>query len=243
METKNCSTCHQQKPLSEFNRHKLCAGGFNTKCKLCVKSYKRDHYEKNKAVLAEKCAAYYRDNRESIINRTRAYYEKNKDLILQKSRENYPAIADKKRQSARNYRNANRQRIIIAGRTYYKKNRQAISEMRKQSRGKQREKEREYWLKNRVSVLAKNANQRARKRNAPGRYTAADVNHMITMQKSCCAVCRTRLSGNYHVDHIVALANGGTNDKTNLQILCPQCNMSKSARDPVEFMQSRGYLL
>jgi hypothetical protein len=28
-----------------------------------------------------------------------------------------------------------------------------------------------------------------------------------------------------------------------LQILCPECNMKKAAKDPVEFMQSIGKLL
>lgn len=39
------------------------------------------------------------------------------------------------------------------------------------------------------------------------------------------------------------LARGGTNQRTNLQLLCPPCNLSKSAKDPIDFMQSRGFLL
>lgn len=35
---------------------------------------------------------------------------------------------------------------------------------------------------------------------------------------------------NLHVDHIVPLACGGSNDATNLQVLCGACNMSKGAR-------------
>ena len=34
----------------------------------------------------------------------------------------------------------------------------------------------------------------------------------------------------YHVDHIRALADGGANDRTNLQLLCPTCNIKKGAR-------------
>lgn len=47
----------------------------------------------------------------------------------------------------------------------------------------------------------------------------------------------------YHVDHIQPLALGGSNDKTNLQLLCPTCNTKKSAKHPIDFMQSRGLLL
>jgi 5-methylcytosine-specific restriction enzyme A len=36
-----------------------------------------------------------------------------------------------------------------------------------------------------------------------------------------------------HIDHIIPLAKGGTNDLSNLHTLCQQCNLSKSDRlDP-----------
>jgi 5-methylcytosine-specific restriction endonuclease McrA len=33
-----------------------------------------------------------------------------------------------------------------------------------------------------------------------------------------------------HYDHIVPLAEGGTNDPTNFQLLCGQCNLKKGKR-------------
>ena len=30
----------------------------------------------------------------------------------------------------------------------------------------------------------------------------------------------------HHVVHIIALSNGGTNDKTNLRPICEQCNLT-----------------
>ena len=47
----------------------------------------------------------------------------------------------------------------------------------------------------------------------------------------------------HHVDHIVPLAKGGQHVASNIQILCPTCNVRKSAKDPIDFMQSRGFLL
>ena len=39
--------------------------------------------------------------------------------------------------------------------------------------------------------------------------------------------------GKFHLDHIVALANGGTNDLTNIQLLCTACHgdETKSEKD------------
>jgi 5-methylcytosine-specific restriction endonuclease McrA len=47
-----------------------------------------------------------------------------------------------------------------------------------------------------------------------------------------CMKCGTRVSDkNFHVDHIVALANGGAEwDLDNLELSCPLCNLSKGAK-------------
>src|SRR5436853_3004298 len=51
--------------------------------------------------------------------------------------------------------------------------------------------------------------------------------------KGCCAVCLKDLSGLlktvYHdaIDHIVPLNLGGTNDITNFQLICQDCNLKK----------------
>jgi hypothetical protein len=53
---------------------------------------------------------------------------------------------------------------------------------------------------------------------------------MAAMQRAggSCAYCRT--TERLEIDHIVALANGGANDDSNLQVLCRVCNARKGAR-------------
>lgn len=84
---------------------------------------------------------------------------------------------------------------------------------------------------------------RARRKNAPGSHTAEDIIDIHKMQRGKCACCKRRLNRKYHVDHIVAIAKGGSNARSNLQILCPPCNLSKHDRDPIDHMQSLGFLL
>lgn len=51
-----------------------------------------------------------------------------------------------------------------------------------------------------------------------------------------CVFCHRDLTGlisrdsSEHYDHIIPLAQGGYNDVTNLQLLCPKCNLRKSGR-------------
>ena len=86
--------------------------------------------------------------------------------------------------------------------------------------------------------------RRARMEAAGGsKLPRGTIARLQELQKGKCACCLVQMNGVFHVDHIQALAKGGLHEAKNLQLLCPPCNLSKSARDPVEFMQSRGYLL
>ena len=43
-----------------------------------------------------------------------------------------------------------------------------------------------------------------------------------------CACCNCKLENKYHTDHIIPLANNGTNELSNLQALCVGCHMDKT---------------
>jgi len=79
----------------------------------------------------------------------------------------------------------------------------------------------------------------ARKRNAEGIHSSKDIADILQLQNGKCKVCEVDVSAGYHVDHLIALVNGGTNWPSNLQILCPSCNTSKGAKDFDEWLNSR----
>lgn len=97
--------------------------------------------------------------------------------------------------------------------------------------------------KNPLSHVIYAQNRRTRKLEAGGEFTVDDVLELVSLQKNKCASCLKKLSAGYHVDHIMPLFRGGTNDKYNLQILCPTCNLKKHAKDPIEWAQKNGRLL
>lgn len=83
----------------------------------------------------------------------------------------------------------------------------------------------------------------SRKRGIPCRVTIVDLHNIWMKQRGRCAYCRRQLGADYHVDHIVPVAAGGTSEPGNLQFACPDCNGQKGATDPIEFARQIGRLI
>lgn len=97
---------------------------------------------------------------------------------------------------------------------------------------------------NKDKVLVAARNRSIQKRGAGGTHTTADLAAIIKAQRHRCAYCRADLRKvTKNLDHIVPLASGGTNDRTNLQYTCAPCNLSKRAKDSIVFARFRGMLL
>lgn len=87
-------------------------------------------------------------------------------------------------------------------------------------------------------------NRRARKLESGGKLSKGLAAKLFTLQRGKCACgCKQPLGSDYHLDHIMPLALGGTNTDDNMQLLTSRCNMQKQALHPVDFMQQRGFLL
>lgn len=86
----------------------------------------------------------------------------------------------------------------------------------------------------------------SRNRRKHGKLPKGTVAKIKELQRGRCAICKTRLPGSLkgtHVDHILPLRLGGKHEPTNIQLLCSTCNVRKSWKHPVDYMQELGFLL
>ena len=159
---------------------------------------------------------------------------------------------------ATDWRAKNPERVAIILRTHRAKNRIAMNEKARASyaqnpsKGRDRvaayriknpEASRKYYLANTIKYYEKARRRRARKANADGHHTKADIDAIYAKQKGRCIACLCILGKKYDVDHKIALCNGGSDWPSNLQILCPPCNGSKHTKDPIAWAQEQGRLL
>lgn len=114
---------------------------------------------------------------------------------------------------------------------WYAKNRDRVKEKRK-----------EYYHLNTAKEKKNNA-IRDRARYIAKSILRPLINRLLVKQRGMCAICHRDITTKFHVDHVIPLALGGTNNSQNLQLLCPSCNLSKGAKHPIAFMQQKGKLL
>ena len=96
---------------------------------------------------------------------------------------------------------------------------------------------------NRNKLSAYSHFRRSQKKKNGGRFTATQVSALYPAQRGRCVSCRGKLGESYHRDHVVPLSLGGSNDISNIQLLCEFCNLSKGAKDPIVWAQEQGRLL
>lgn len=192
------------------------------------KAYREKHAERLKAykeqpeVKAMRKA--YRDRPEvKAKNRANkdAWVQANRERVREKERLRYEKDLEKGRAKCKSWRESNREKCIAASKAWQRANPEIVRQLKRVA----------------------SAKRRARERMAQGAYTRSDIATLLRLQRRKCAICKVSLDLAYQVDHVVPLALGGSNERSNLQLLCPFCNQSKGAKDPLDFMQSKGFLL
>jgi hypothetical protein len=235
----------KSKGLSRYFTGRPCKHGHvalrktvNGVCAECSRDIEEHHREKHR----EKFQAKWR--KASIAARKRdpeAYRLKDKKwrdanptkVRLKKSRWRIEArgkyLAGEKR-----WREANPDKIRVKNKRYKTDNAERLAPIAV-ARTKQ-------WCEEnpeRAKALRRKVSQhrRARILKATGAYTQRQIDDLVQSQNWTCATprCLKSLLEAKELDHIIALARGGSNDISNLQWLCPSCNRKKQHKSPEEW--------
>jgi hypothetical protein len=157
-----------------------------------VKAWRKANPGKRKSARHRNYLKHREEHIAKAVIRQQSFRAANLDFARARDAVNYAANGDKKRAYTREYTATH----AAERRTY--------DEAHKEER----------------RVRARN--RRARKRAAEGKHTASDAKRIRRDQKDKCAYCRDLLNGGGHLDHIVAIASGGSNWPSNLQIAYAQ---------------------
>lgn len=270
--TKPCTRCKADKPFSEFSPNKYGRHGLNPACKACASALSRAYAAAHKESVAARKKAYRDANRDKVSAYNKSYAEKNADAMRDKRIAAYHANKDERRahkaEIDKAYRERNkpeinarrreriaadndrRERNRLASAKWYEENKERASaaaharyaERREEIKARVRAYEQANIEKAREWGRAKTNKRRARLADGP-QYSLADIQRLLVLQRCKCANCGASIKKKYHIDHRIPVAKGGTNDPRNIELLCPSCNLRKSAKLPHEFAQENGRLL
>ncbi|MCL5736987.1 MAG: HNH endonuclease [Actinobacteria bacterium] len=248
--SKVCTKCGRDLPLASYNKHKIGRYGLRAQCRECQRAAGRLY----SATHAEQLKQKREQNRESARLRSHQYYALNKDKVAAAQRQYHADHKEKRNAYGRAYRAANLEACREKERQYAAAHREEARERAskwvREHPDQARESRRKYrllhlaemtariaaWMaEHPEAVLAIQRNRKARKRNATGSHTAADIQAQYDRQKGRCFYCDKKVGKKYHVDHVIPLAKGGGNGPENLVIACPPCNLSKKDIHPMDF--------
>lgn len=216
-------------------------------CKPCAKTTSLAWKHKNPEKIKESLIKYVLENSGKVKAQQARWYERNKDRASASNKRWRNANSKARTKYVAAWREANQDRYQASAAAYLVANRQHINFRSAAYRRLNKRKIRArtvIWSKaNPERIRAYNHNRRARVANAIGTLSFDLSEKLFALQKGMCPCCRMPLGNDFHMDHIEPLALGGSNTDDNIQLLRKSCNHQKSALDPIDFMQRRGFLL
>ena len=221
---KTCAKCGG----SRFNKENRC---------LPCLAQRKAQYRKNNPNMGKASGAAYRlANREHLLANKRSWHSTNKERINTEKKAKRLVDPEKGRAAQRESYKRNREKINQRSSLYYKSNQIKMDAKNKAYREANREK---------VNACMRivTQNRRAKQRKNGGVLSKGLAKRLFMLQKGKCPCCQQPLGKNYHMDHIIPIFMGGANTDDNIQLLRRRCNIQKTIKHPINFMQERGFLL
>jgi 5-methylcytosine-specific restriction endonuclease McrA len=224
---------------------KKCQLSFEgAQCKPCKNFAESEKNKKNPDKKRQKNMAYYSANKAKV----KEYQTKNKEKITLNAIHYRLLNKENLRIKSAKYYEENTEKAKLTKAIYRKKNKNKVNEICYSYRKSNVEKTRlatiAWRVSNPLGLRLQRHSRRARIAKAAGKPSKDIYDKLMILQKGTCVCCRVSLKDvKVHIDHIVPLSKGGTNDDLNMQLLCQTCNNRKHAKHPIDFMQENGYLL
>jgi hypothetical protein len=165
-----------------------------------------------------------------------------KPCANQKSREWNKSNAERVRETNAEWRKQNPERIKQTRSKHVEKERESARKWRKDNIERARENDAAWRKNNPEKARLKDQQRRANKVNAThgDPITKDNIDAIYQYQNGKCFYCLCEIDLSYHMDHFMPIALGGAHSSSNIVLACAKCNLTKGAKDPVNFMESKG---
>lgn len=244
--SKACTSCGTEKAFAEFYKRNASKDGLMPICKPCSAAKNATWAKENSERKKAASAAWGHEKRAKLKAAKDAWREENQEKLAAEKDARAKARKAKKLTQATNWQAANPDRRKAITATYRAANPQKTKAAVAASVAAKPEKYKAmtaaYRAANRDAYRAHKQNRRA-KESSSGVLSKGIASRLFMLQKGKCPCCAQPLGDDYHLDHKMPLALGGENTDENMQLLRATCNLQKHAKHPVDFMQSRGFLL